>query len=130
MSSGISFSNGSLPLQKTRKRISIVHKRCLWLFQISINFNKTKGTTESFDSEEYIIVLMLLGTFINMKQCCGHWKNWYKMINFSLRELKFLRNMYFIYNERLPLAKVEKGLSLQRNYKKVIFLLIYHISGF
>ena len=54
----------------------------------------------------------------------------YKMINFSLRELKFSGNMYFSYLERLPLAKVEKVLSLQRNGKKVTMLLIYHISGF
>ena len=51
-------------------------------------------------------------------------------INFSLRELKFSGNMYFSYLERLPLAKVEKVLSLQRNGKKVTMLLIYHISGF
>ena len=32
---------------------------------------------------------------------------WYKMIPFSLRELKFSGNMYFSYTERLALAKVE-----------------------
>ena len=51
-------------------------------------------------------------------------------ISFSLRELKFSGNMYFSYLERLPLAKVEKVLSLQRNDKKVTLLLIYHIPGF
>ena len=54
----------------------------------------------------------------------------YKMIHFSLRELKFSGNMYFIYNEGLALAKVEKSLSLERHYKKVTLLLIYHQSGF
>ena len=44
------------------------------------------------------------------------------MINFSLRELKFSRNMYFSYNERLALAKVEKDLSLQSNDKKKTLL--------
>ena len=52
------------------------------------------------------------------------------MINFSLRELKFLGNMYFSYPERFVLAQVEKVLSLQRNDKEVTLLLIYHISGF
>ena len=51
----------------------------------------------------------------------------YKMINFSLRELKFSGN--FSYLERLALAKVEKVVSLQRNDKKVTLLLIY-ICGF
>ena len=54
----------------------------------------------------------------------------YKMINFSLRELKYSGNIYFSYLERLASAKVEKVLSLQRNDKKVTLLLIYHISGF
>ena len=54
----------------------------------------------------------------------------YEMINFSLRKLKFLGNMYFSYLERLALAKVEKVLSLQGNDKKVTLLLIYHISSF
>ena len=36
----------------------------------------------------------------------------YKMINFSLKELKFSGNMYFSYTERLVLAKVEKVLPL------------------
>ena len=54
----------------------------------------------------------------------------YKMINFSLRESKFSGNMYFSYLERLALTKVEKVLSLQRNDKKVTFLLIYHMSRF
>ena len=54
----------------------------------------------------------------------------YKMINFSLRELKFSGNVYFSHLERLALAKIEKVLSLQRNDKKVTLLLIYHISGF
>ena len=53
-----------------------------------------------------------------------------KMINFFVRELNFSGNMYFIYAERLALAKVEKALLLQRNDKKVTLLLIYHISGF
>ena len=43
----------------------------------------------------------------------------YKMINFSLSELKFSGNMYFSYTERLTSAKVGKVLSLQRNDKKV-----------
>ena len=54
----------------------------------------------------------------------------YKMINFSLRELKFSGNIYFSYLERLASAKLEKVLLLQRNDKKVTLLLIYHISGF
>ena len=54
----------------------------------------------------------------------------YKMIKFSLKELKFSENMYYSYTERLALAKVEKVLSLQRNYKIVTLLLIYDISGF
>ena len=54
----------------------------------------------------------------------------YKMINFSLKELKFSRNMYFSYPERFASAKVEKDLSLQRNYNKVTLILMYHISGF
>ena len=54
----------------------------------------------------------------------------YKMINFSLRELKFSGNMYFSYLERLASAKLEKVLLLQKNDKKVTLLLIYHISGF
>ena len=52
------------------------------------------------------------------------------MINFSLRELKFSGNLYFSYTKRLALAKVEKVIWLQRNDKKVILLLICHISGF
>ena len=52
------------------------------------------------------------------------------MINFSLKELKFLENMYFSYIERFALTKVEKALLLQRNDKKVTLFLIYHISGF
>ena len=55
---------------------------------------------------------------------------YYKMINFSLRELNFSGNMYFHYFERLASAKVEKVLSLQRNDKKVTLFLIYLISGF
>ena len=43
----------------------------------------------------------------------------YKVINFSLSELKFSGNMYFSYPERLALVKVEKVLSWQRNDKKV-----------
>ena len=54
----------------------------------------------------------------------------YKMINFSLRELKFSGNMYFSYLERLASAKIEKVLSLQRNDKKATLLLIYDIPGF
>ena len=54
----------------------------------------------------------------------------YKMINFSLRELKFSRNTYFSYPERPASAKVEKVLSLQRNDKKITLLLIYYISDF
>ena len=61
--------------------------------------------------------------------CC------YKMINFSLRELKFSGNMYFSYIERIALAKVGKVLSLQRNDKKVTYLVFknsilknYHIN--
>ena len=54
----------------------------------------------------------------------------YKMINFSLRELKFSGIIYFSYLERLASAKLEKVLLLQRNDKKVTLLLIYHISGF
>ena len=50
----------------------------------------------------------------------------YKMINFSLRELKFSGNMYLSYTERLASAKVEKVHSLQRNDKKVTLLLIYY----
>ena len=74
--------------------------------------------------------------FINMRQCYGHWKKLrktifcYKMINFSLRELKYCGNIYFSYLERLASAKVEKIRSLQRNDEKVTLLLIYHISGF
>ena len=49
----------------------------------------------------------------------------YKMINFSLRELKFSGNMYFSYTERFATARVEKVLLLQKNYKKVTLLLIY-----
>ena len=48
------------------------------------------------------------GMFINMRQYCGHWKNWekqffgtkwswYKMINLSLRELKFSGNIFQLY---------------------------------
>ena len=51
------------------------------------------------------------------------------MIHFSLRELKYSGNMYFSYTERLASAKVKKVHSLQRNDKKVTFLLIYHLSG-
>ena len=41
----------------------------------------------------------------------------YKMINFSLRELKFLGNVYyFSYLKRLALAKVEKSFC----YKEII----------
>ena len=54
----------------------------------------------------------------------------YKMIKFSLKELKFSENMYYSYTERLASAKVEKVLSLQRNSKIVTLLLIYDISGF
>ena len=54
----------------------------------------------------------------------------YKIINFSLKEVEFSRNMYFSYTERLASAKVEKVLSLQRNSKIVTLLLIYDISGF
>ena len=78
-----------------------------------------------------------MGHVINIRQCCGDWKNWkkttnfcHKMINFLLRELRFSGNMYFSYTERLLSAKVVKVLSLQRNDKKVKLLLIYHISDF
>ena len=54
----------------------------------------------------------------------------YKMIKFSLKELRFSENMYYSYTERLASAKVEKVLSLQRNDKIVTLLLIYDISGF
>ena len=54
----------------------------------------------------------------------------YKMIKFSLKELKFSENMYYSYTERLASAKVEKVLSLKRNDKIVTLLLIYDISGF
>ena len=54
----------------------------------------------------------------------------YKMIKFSLKELKFSENMYYSYTERLASAKVEKVLSLQRSDKIVTLLLIYDISGF
>ena len=54
----------------------------------------------------------------------------YKIIKFSLKELKFSENMYYSYTERLASAKVEKVLSLQRNDKIVTLLLIYDISGF
>ena len=37
---------------------------------------------------------------------------------FSLRELKLSENLHFSYTENLSSAKVEKVLSLQRNYKK------------
>ena len=53
-----------------------------------------------------------------------------KMINFSLRKLKFSRNMYFSYLVRLTSTEVQKVLLLQRNDKKVTLLLIYHLSGF
>ena len=53
---------------------------------------------------------------------------YYKMIHFSLRELKYSGNMYFSYTERLASAKVKKVHLLQRN-DKVTFLLIYHLSG-
>ena len=43
----------------------------------------------------------------------------YKIINFSLSELKFSGSMYFSYPEWIASAKVEKVLSLQRNDKKV-----------
>ena len=45
----------------------------------------------------------------------------HKMINFSLKELKFSGNMYFKHLERLASTKVERVLSLQiqRNDKKV-----------
>ena len=49
----------------------------------------------------------------------------YKMIKFSLRELKFSGNMYFSYPERLASAKVEKVISLQRNDEKVTLFIIY-----
>ena len=54
----------------------------------------------------------------------------YKMIKNFLREVKFSENMYFSYTERLASAKVEKVLSLQKNDKKVTFLLTFDISGF
>ena len=54
----------------------------------------------------------------------------YKMINFSLRELKSSGNMFFSYTKRLASANVEKVLWLKRNDKKVTLLLIYYISGF
>ena len=54
----------------------------------------------------------------------------YKIINFSLKEVKFSRNMYYSYTERLASTKVEKVLSLQRNDKIETLLLIYDISGF
>ena len=44
----------------------------------------------------------------------------YKMINWSLRALKFSGNMYFSYTERLASGKVENVLCLLRNDKKVI----------
>ena len=66
----------------------------------------------------------LLGDmFINMRQCCGHGnnkkKNCYKMINFSLRELKFSGKKYFSYTARLALARL-------RNY---ILLIIKVLSS-
>ena len=78
---------------------------------------------------------MHLTKFVNMRQCCGKTVLrktifCYKMISFLLRELKFLGNIYFGYTERVSSVKVEKGLLLQRNDKKVTLLLIYHTSGF
>ena len=54
----------------------------------------------------------------------------YKIINILLRELKFSRNMYIPFTERLSSEKVEKILWLQKNDKKVTLLLIYYMSGF
>ena len=72
---------------------------------------------------EYEAVFWILGKLRKTIFC-------YKMINFSLRDLKFSGNIYFSYTGRLASAKVEKVLWLQRNDKKVTLLLIYHISGF
>ena len=52
------------------------------------------------------------------------------MINFSLMELTFSRNLFLSYAEMLASAKVQKDLLLQKNDKKVTLLLFYHIFGF
>ena len=68
--------------------------------------------------------------FINMKQCCGHWKNWETQNDqFFIKEVEIFKK-HFIYAERLASAKIEKVLWLKRNDEKVTLLLIYHISGF
>ena len=72
---------------------------------------------------KYEAVLWMLQKLRKTIFCC-------KMINFSLRELKFSGNMYFSYTERLASARIEKVFSLQKNNKKVTLLLIYQISGF
>ena len=84
------------------------------------------------------VSLLPIGMFINMRQCAVLWTLiklrktvfCYKIINYSLRELKFLGNMYFSCLEKVVSARAEKVLSLQRNGKNVTLLLIYHISGF
>ena len=57
----------------------------------------------------------------DMRQKCGHCKNWEKQFFIS-------GEMYFSYTERLRSAKFGKVLSLQRNDKKVNLLLIYRLS--
>ena len=75
------------------------------------------------------MLFVFLDMFINMRQCCGYWKNIFLLQNDQFFT-KFSRNMYFSYPERFASAKVEKDLSLQRNYNKVTLILMYHISGF
>ena len=47
----------------------------------------------------------VLGTLEKLRKtiCC------YKIINFSVRDLKFSGNTYFSYSERLALTKAEKA---------------------
>ena len=53
----------------------------------------------------------------------------YKMMDFSLMELTFSRNLFLSCAEMLASAKVQKGLLLQKNDKKVTLLLFYRIFG-
>ena len=73
--------------------------------------------------------------FINMRQCCGHWKiqkNYFLLQNDQIftKGVEIFRKHVFQLPERLASAKVERVLWLQRNDRKVTLLLIYHISGF
>ena len=92
---------------------------------IIIHFQWTQDLNESYIRRLYVVQNVIWGHVHKYETVLWTLEKLrkrifcYKVINFSLSELKFSGNMYFSYPERLALVKVEKVLSWQRNDKKV-----------